>query len=186
MITEISPIFGLSLLELFELSSLAIPIAIIAAACITGGLSYWSIRQSKTDSLQNKKQMVESKKQMAKQLKLQNNIASAQLAWNILEYWRESKHEGFTDFLKKLHRSEIDPNDENIGVTLNIFEDIAILWHEKTLTDNHVKEFFGNPLRDIRESPIMQEKIKKVSAQKPELFFANLRPLLEKTREWGF
>ena len=128
--------------------------------------------------------MLQSKKQMIKQLRTQNKIASAQLAWKILEYWREKKHEKFTDFLEKLYRSEISKDDPKIDVTLTIFEDIAVFWKDKLLTDNHVKEFFGNPLRDIRENQIMQNRIKEVSEPNSDFILVNLRALLEKTREW--
>ena len=147
-----------------------IAIAILISASVTGGFSLWSIRRSNA--------------QVSKQLETQNKIASAQLAWKILEYWREKKHERFTDFLEKLHRSEINKNDSIIPVTLTIFEDIAVLWREGTLTDNHVKEFFGNPLRDIRESRIMQDRIKKESEYNPDFILVNLRALLLETVKW--
>ena len=177
MITEISPIFGLNLLELIEWIMIATPIAIIISAIVTGVFSYRSINQSKTQAKQ-------SREQIDTQLKLQNNIASAQLVWSILEYWREEKHDGFTNFLMRLHRSEIKEDDRVIGVVLGIFEDIAIWWKEGTLTDNHVKEFFGNPLVDIRDNKIMQERITKSSKKNPDFIFVNLRALLEETLKW--
>ena len=150
--------------------------AIIFSAAVTGYFSYKNIKQSKKQTLQNQKQMTE-------QLKNQNRIASARLAWKLLEYWREEKHAGFTDFMEELYNSKINENDSRIPDVLQIFENIAVFWHEKSLTDNHVIEFFGHPLRIIRESQIMRERITKASADS-DLIYANLRPLLEKTREW--
>ena len=93
--------------------------------------------------------MIESRAQVTEQLKLQNKIASAQLAWKLLEYWREEKHEGFTDFMEELYNSKINENDSRIPDVLQIFENIAVFWREKSLTDNHVIEFFGHPLRIV-------------------------------------
>ena len=179
MVIDISPILGLSLLELVEGATIAIPFAIAVSAAVTGFFSLRSIRQSKAQARQ-------SQIQITKQLEMQNKIASAQLAWKLLEYWREEKHEWFRVLLVKIRESEIKSDDLQIGTVLNIFEDIAIWWQEGTLTDNHVKEFFGNNLRDIRENQVMQDRIKKGINLNSELFFVSLHHLLEKTREWGF
>ena len=176
MVTEISPVFGLTLLELLEIAPILISIAILASAAVTGIFSSRSIKQSQA-------QMIESKTQVAEQLKLQNKIASAQLAWKLLEYWRDEKHDGFTDFMAELYNSKVNKDDSRIANILQIFEDIAVFWHDESLTENHTKEFFGPPLRIIRESQIMQDRIKKASTDS-DLIYSNLRPLLEKTVEW--
>ena len=176
LITEISPIFGLSLLELLEIAPILISIAILVSAAMTGIFSYKSIKQSKA-------QMIESRAQVTEQLKLQNKIASAQLAWKLLEYWRDKKHSEFTDFMEELYNSKVNKDEPRIADVLQIFEDIAVFWDDKSLTENHTKEFFGHPLRIIRESQIMQDRIKSASADS-DFIYANLRPLLEKTVEW--
>ena len=119
-----------------------------------------------------------------RQHKLQVKVASAQLAWKILEYWRDEKHEGFQKYMRLVHRSRINVKDSAILVVLSIFEDIAVLWKEGSLTDNHVKQFFGNPLRDIRDNAIMQDRIKEESKSEPDFILANLRALLQETVKW--
>ena len=115
---------------------------------------------------------------------LQVKITSVQLVLHFLEYWKDAKHEEFQEALKRIHESKIKKDDHAILPVLTIFEDIAILWHEKTLTDNHVKEFFGNPLRDIRDNEIMQDRIKKESKSESDFILVNLRALLRETVKW--
>ena len=176
MVTEISPVFGWTLLELLEIAPILISFAILVSAAVTGGFSYKSIKQ-------NKIQMIENRVQVAEQLKLQNKIASAQLTWKLLEYWRDEKHSNFTDFMEELYDSKIKEDDPRIADVLQIFEDIAVFCNDESLTENHTKEFFGPPLRIIRESQIMQDHIKKVTADS-NLIYLNLRLLFEKTLEW--
>ena len=66
-----------------------------------------------------------------------------------------------------------------------MFEDIAVLWRGGTLTDTHVKEFFGSNIRDIRKSKIMQERIEEESKHNPDFILVNLRALLRKSEKWN-
>ena len=68
MVTEISPVFGMTLVGIAEW----IAIAIFISASLTGSFSLWSILQNK------------------KQLETQNKIASANLVMELHEPWRKN------------------------------------------------------------------------------------------------
>ena len=161
MITEISPIFGLSLLELLEMATILIPFAIAGSAGVTGWFSYKSIQQSK--------------KQMAEQLDMQNRIASANLVTKYKGAWRVGGE--FTAFLGKIKDPDmkVDPTKPIVYSTLDHFEDIAILWHEKVLDFNQIKEFFGTNLSHINNNKSLMACV-----CKDDKYYANLRELLEK------
>ena len=159
MVTELSPILGMSLLELAECAVIG---ALIISTLTLIIVWYNSYRQHK----------------------LQVKITSAQLVLHFLKYWDDEKHVDFQESLERIHKSKIKKSDDAILPVLAVFEDIAILWREKTLTDNHVKQYFGNPLRDIRDNEVMQDRIKEESAPDLDFIFVNLRALLLKTSEW--
>ena len=126
----------------------------------------------------------QQKKTSQDMLNQQKIINSSKLVLHFLKYWEDEKHEGFQEALTRIHESKIKKDDYAILPVLGIFENIAILWHEKTLTDNHVKEFFGNSLRDIRESRIMQDQILKSAKSNNDFIFVSLRDLLLETSKW--
>ena len=122
VVTEISPIFGLTLLEMIEYTTFLIPGAIIAAAGITGTFSLISILQNK------------------KNLEMQNKIASASLVHKHLEPWYVDKR--FGEIVLALEKPNAGFADkEQVHYVLAKFENIAILWKDKLFTEIHVREF---------------------------------------------
>ena len=148
VVTEISPIFGLSLLEMVEIAVLSILVGAMVGIGSSLIIAY-------TIHKRNIALLEHQKKTSSDTLEQQRIINSAKLSILFLEYWKEEKHEKFQDYLKKIQKSKINILDREISTILTIFEDIAIFWKEGILTDNHVKQFFGNPLRDIRDNVIM-------------------------------
>ena len=196
MAIEISPVFGLTLAGMIEIAvfvgaAVGIGSSLIIAYAIRKSnkallkqqekTSFDMLRQQDGASFDMLRQQEKASRDMLEQ---QKTINSAKLALHFLEYWKDAKHKGFQEFLKKLHQDKISKDDSASLIILTIFEDIAILWHEGTLTDNHVKEFFGNPLRDIRDSRIMQDRIKKESKSESDFILVNLRALLRETVKW--
>ena len=182
---EISPVFDVTLVEMVEISvfvgaAVGIGSSLIIACAIRKSNKALLKQQEKT-SFGMLRQQEKASRDMLEQ---QKTINSAKLALHFLEYWKDAKHKGFQEFLKKLHQDKISKDDSASLVILTIFEDIAILWYEGTLTDNHVKEFFGNPLRDIRDSKIMQDRIKKESKSESDFILVHLRALLLETVKW--
>ena len=195
--TEISLIFSLTLVEMVELAvfvgaavGIGSSLIIARAICKSNKALLEQQKKASKDMLNqhdmgNWEILQQQKKASQDMLNQQKIINSAKLVLHFLKYWEDEKHQGFQDFLIDLHKSKIRKGEPAIGSVLLIFEDIAILWREKTLTDNHVKEFFGNALRDIRDNEIMQKHIEKVSKPEPDFIYVNLRPLLEETRNWN-
>lgn len=133
----------------------------------------------------NKALLEQQKKTSFDMLEQQKIINSAKLTLHLYEYWTDEKYRWFREFLRTMHESKIKENNHAIHPSLTIFETIAIFWHEGTLTDNHVKEFFGNSLRDIRDNEIMQDYIEKESKSEPNFILVNLRTLLQETVKWN-
>ena len=79
MVTEINPVFELTLVGMVEW----IAIAIFISASLTGSFSLWSIRRNK------------------KQLETQNKIASANLIMELHEPWR--KNDDFKKLLRQMN-----------------------------------------------------------------------------------
>lgn len=128
------------------------------------------------------------KKQQAEihcdQKKQQTKIDSAKISMDLLAPWRNNLQ--FTDFLERISKSSISDNDrEMIRETLGQFENIAILWKDEVLTENHVKEFFGANLKDIKTNTVMMEYFDKVRDKNPNYYYINLAELFEKYETWN-
>ena len=117
MATDISPIFGISLLELVEWITI-IPMIISIGVVLALVLIYRS------------------------QHGLQQRLVSAQLSLKMLEYWDDSKHKDFADLVELIPLSKVKEDDPRIGSYLSIWEEIAVFCNEKTITNTHMKEFF--------------------------------------------
>ena len=164
VVTEISPIFGLTLVGMVE-------IAVFVGAAVGIGSSLiiaWVIHRRNKELLEQQK-----------------IINSAKLTWHFLEFWRDIKHDKLMDFLDRLHRSEIKKDDPLIGVAVTLYESIAIFCREGTLIENHVKEFFGNSLVDMRDNEVIQDYIKDGVKDEDDALM-NLQDLFRKSRKWKF
>lgn len=160
---EISPIFGLTLLELAELVTIATIVSGIAAA-IGVILSTITIIRSRLENIH------------------QNKVSSANLILELLEPWRK---EEFQKFLAEVADPKITTYDEvKLEKFLNQLEDIATFWKDGTLTEIHVKEFFGSNLKNIQDDKFIQDYIKKWNDKNPKYYFVNLKKLIEKVKDW--
>jgi len=115
--------------------------------------------------------------------KKQTKVSSASLILELLKPWRDN--EDFKHLLSQIS----DPNtrdydEKEIEEFLNHLEDIATLWKDGTLTENHIKEFFGSNLKSIRDDSFIQNYIKKWTDKNSDYYFVNLRKLIEKVNDW--
>jgi len=116
------------------------------------------------------------------QIKKQSQISSANLILELLQPWRK---QSFKDFLKEIADPNITQYDEvNLEEFLNQLEDIAIFWKDGTLSEVHVKEFFGTNLKTVRDDESIQNYMKKWINKNPDYYFVNLTNLIKKVEEW--
>ena len=115
-------------------------------------------------------------------IKKQSQISSANLILDLLKPWRT---EGFKQFLGQLADPKVSHYDTNkLEEFLNQLEDIAIFWKDGTLSENHVKEFFGANLKTVHNDKFVQDYMKKWIDKNPDYYFVNLVSLLKKSEEW--
>ena len=153
MVTDISPIFGMSLLGLVEW--IAIIPMIISIGVV---LALMFIHRN--------------------QHGLQQRLVSAQLSLKMLEYWDPLKHEDFANFVELVSNSEVGEDDHYIGNYLSIWEEIAVFCNEKTITNTHMREFFKPDLKAIHDNTVVCGYLKK---NHTKTTYHNLWELMEKT-----
>jgi len=118
----------------------------------------------------------------AKQTQNQSKISSANLIIELLKPWKKSD---FQQLLHQMMDPKITEYDEiKVEQFLNHLESIAIFWKEKTFTENHVKEFFGENLKMVRDDKFIQAYMKIYIDKKPDYFFVNLTELIKKVEKW--
>lgn len=132
-------------------------IVLVIVAGLTLGITTWHIRK-------------------------QSKVSSADLILELLKPWRK------TDFQELLNEI-VDPNitqydEDKLEKFLNQLEDIATFWKDGTLSENHVKEFFGSNLKTVRDDKFIQSYIKKWTDKNSEYYFVNLRELINKVDDW--
>ena len=164
MITEISPIFGLSLLGLVEL-------AVIVGAFV-GIVSSLIIART-------------IHKRNVASLEQQRKVNSAELTLKLLEWWDGINT--FTKLIFKLSKPNAKFTDEEDGVffALTKFEAIAILLKDKTLTENHVREFFGMDLVRINANESIRRILDEYHQEDIDHNYNNLKELLDESKKWG-
>ena len=165
MVTEISPIFGLSLLSMIEW----VAIAISSSVAITGFLSWWNTHQSNN--------------RMNEQLESQNKIASANLIIKYLKHW-----EGlglFGKMILKLENTDAKFTDKgDMDFMLATFEDIAVFWKDETLTETHIREFFGRDIVRIGANKSIMKHVNEYYQQDIAHNYNNLVKLIKKSESW--
>ena len=151
MVTEISPIFGLTFMGIMEILTM---LAGFGSIVVAAAILYTHRGQKK--------------------------IASANLVYKYKGAWRTDKD--FTDFLDKIKDPdvEVDLKNDPVYSTIDHFEDIAILWHEKVLDFNQVKEFFGTDLANINHNASMKRVIDELHQKNIKQYYVHLKDLLEK------
>ena len=153
--TQLSPILGLILLGLVEFSTIIGAFASFSIAVVILLVNYL-------------------------QLKQKIKVDSATLILKFLKPWHVNK--GFTDLIDEINSSKIIKYDtEKLRMLLDHFEDIAVLWADKTLDETQILEYFGPNLRQIRDDKFIQQYIKteKETALK---IYENLLELIKKVR----
>lgn len=160
MATDISPVFGLTLIELIEDAVITVFVG-IAAAVIVSVMSH----------LDNKKQV-----------KLHAKVESARLARELHSSWRNNAE--FQSILAKVNNPDITayPEDEAYPF-LDKFEDIATFWDDDILQDKHVRSLFGANLKKIRKDDHLLLYITMAQQENPRTFIY-LQKLLKKSEEW--
>lgn len=109
----------------------------------------------------------------------ESKISSAHLILSLLEPWRKDE---FKNALADMHHGKHNPH--KVEELLNQLEDIATFWKDHTLDDTHVKEFFGENLKFVRDDKFIQDYMKKWVDKNPDYYFVNLRKLIKKIDEW--
>lgn len=157
---QISPIFGLTLLELVEhIAAAGIGIAIVSSIFAMGALIVSAI-----------------------QIKKQSKVSSANLILELVKPWRQKD---FQKLLNEIANHDITKYDEGeLEKLLNQLEDIATFWKDDTLSEIHVKEFFGSNLKTVRDDKFIQDFIKKWASKNSDYYFVNLRELIKKVKDW--
>lgn len=154
MITEISPIFGLNLLSILEILTI---ITGFSSLVVAVAILYTYTGQKK--------------------------IASANLVVKYLEPWTKDKQ--FGDMILKLEKPNAQFTNENqVHSMLSKFEDIAILWKDKTLTKTHVREFFGRDIIRINTNESVMKFLNDYNKEDPAHNYNNLKKLLNNSKKW--
>ena len=148
-----------------------VAIAISSSVAVTGFLSWWNTRQSNN--------------RMNEQLESQNKIASANLVFKLLENWNGDN--AFTQMIYKLEKPNAEFIDEDDGVhfVLATFEDIAILRKDKTLTETHVREFFGRDIVRIDANESVMKILNNYRQEDIEHNYNHLKDMLDDSKKCG-
>ena len=160
LVTEISPIFGLSLLGLVEHAVIWALIVSIVTLIVVG---YDNHRRHK----------------------LQVKSTSAQLALKLLEVWEGNNT--FTKMIRKLEKAhaEFTDKDDRVHFVLTKFEDIAILKRDKLLTETHVQEFFGRDIVRIAANKSVMRILNEYHNEDTRHNYNNLKNLLKTLKNGG-
>jgi len=116
------------------------------------------------------------------QIHKQSKVSSANLILELLKPWKTDKFKHLLSQLSDPNTKEYD--EKEIEEFLNHFEDIATFWKDKTLNEDHIKEFFGSNLKMIHDDEFIQNYIQKWVEKNRDYFFVNLRKLLDKVEKW--
>ena len=168
MVTEISPVFGMSLTALIEIATIIAAVVGIGAACIIAIV----IHNSNKNLLEHHKNLLEQQKK----------VDSAKLVWDLTISW--SNDEKFKKFLDDLLDPAVTKYDlDQTYASLELFETIAIMWESGLLQEFHTRAFFSSNLRSIRTDKFIQDLIAKEQKGHPRTYMY-LMTLLEKSKEW--
>ena len=168
MATDISPVFGLTLLEFLDAATIA---SICVAIGIFGSIVA-NVILSRKDRLQTKEHAERT-----------HQAESARLALKMQEAWSETKYPKFAKFIDKLYASEpIDADDPNIRRFLGELETVAIFWDEKTMLESHVREFFLEDLKLVNRNDHLRNRVK-TKHEEDSRTYEHLVKLLKKMEE---
>ena len=175
LVTEISPIFGLSLLGLIDVGIIVGAVVGLVGSVVIASVILYS----------NRSLLEQQKKASSALLGQQEKVNSAELTLKLLEKWDGPGT--FTEMLYKLETPNAKFTDEKDGVhfVLGIFEGIAILRNDKTLTENHVREFFGTDIVRIDANESVMKILNEYHHEDIEHNYSNLKAMLDDSKKWG-
>ena len=110
------------------------------------------------------------------QHQLQKRTTSANVALQIMATVQKTKvvNEAFY----KLHTSGVPVRDPGFLWLLSSLDAVAIFWKEGTITDAHIREFFGFTLKRINDNPEICDFLKTIWDADPSVV-PSFRMLLE-------
>ena len=85
----------------------------------------------------------------------------------------------------KLHTSGVPTTDPGFLWLLSSLDAVAIFWKEGTITNDHVREFFGSTLKRLSDNSQIDDFLKTVSDANPSAV-PSLRLLLEAYQKGKF
>lgn len=156
--TELSPLFGLTFMELVTIVAIS---TIISGAAATFALIVTAIKSTKD-----------------------SKVSSANLIMRFLDTLREDRFKQLWRDIVNLKKKEYDP--EILSPYLNTFEEIAVFTKEKTLDINHVIEFYGSHLKKIRDDEFIKKYIQEKSDKSEGFAFSKLNWLLDRAESKYF
>ena len=112
--------------------------------------------------------------------KNQTKISSAHLILKLNEPWTDKY---FKRVLEKITKNET-LKDHEIEKFVNNLENIGIFWDDKTITDNHVKEFFGANIKLAYENAQIIKFINEFRKKNEDYYFTKLSKLFNKLDKW--
>ena len=168
MVTDISPVFGISLTALIEMTTIIGAVVGIVSAIIIARV----IHNSNTKLLEHHRNL----------LKQQKKVDSAKMVMELHSPWR--KNARFKEFLRHLNNPQATTyNNEMVDAVLNHFELMATLWKDGTLDEFHVRSFFSANLKIMRSDEFIFAHIAEAQKINPRTFIY-LQMLFEKSKEW--
>ena len=161
MATDISPIFGLTLIALSEWAIIIGALIGLGGAGAVAGVIWRANRRH---------------------LQQQKEVDSARLARDLHRPWRNSPN--FKKFLAEVNNPDIkDYDPELLDAFLDTFEVIATFWYTGSLNNTHTRSLFSANLKTIREDNHIMGHIKTAQQKNSRTFFY-LRTLLRTSKEW--
>ena len=153
MVTDINPIFGLPLVGMVEW----VAIAILISVAVTGGLSYWNIRQTK----------------MA--MEWQAKIASMNIRRELDGILKEQRFKKVEAYI--YGESSAKPDGDSLERYLNNLNSYAMDWNEGTFSTKHVTEAYRILLVKIRNNDYIQDFITKKEEEYEQELYTSLKKL---------
>ena len=161
MVTEISPVFGMSLVALIETATIIGAVVGISSGGIVAGVVYYV----------NKRLLNQQKK-----------VESARMIRELSGPWRNNAE--FKEFLQNLNNPQVTAYDSRmVDKVLNHFDLIATLSEDGILTEFHVRSLFSANLATMRSDTFILNHITEAQKIKPRTF-KYIQTLFEQSKKW--
>ena len=117
-------------------------------------------------------------------LEQQKKADSVRLVLVLLEKWKGQT--SFTEIVYDLATPNKQFTDKDkVNPVLAVFEDIAMLRHDKALTENHVREFFGRDIVRLDANKSIMKIVNDFYNKDHKHNYNNLKKMLDDSKEWG-